>query len=864
VTTAAPDFISLQAVTYLDLAAGLHRFAVRSDDNFQVTAGPVTGDTNIILGIFDAGGRADAETTFDFLAEAAGLYAFRLVYEEGQGGASLEFYSIDPVTSVRTLINDAAVGSSVKAYRTRAGAPVCAPPQIAVAQPPTNPAFFHPAANGVSFTATAATGNTIAPADIHVTLNGTEISDTLTIGGTPGARTVSFGLTPNRVYTAAIVVTDNNGRSASTTLRFDTFVAGAVKVIEAEDYNYDSLNVFCDLASSGVGGGFDDNAVSPFYFGFRGVPNIDFSDTSALNPVFNSYRVCNEVGTQVTFDAPRPVFVTAGVSDYQVWKMQAGEWLNYTRTFPAGCYSAYLRVSSSTARQLRLDSVGGNPTTASQTTSSLGTFRVPNTGGPTFYQYVALTDTFGNPIALSLAGVQTLRLTSVDANDDVQPNFLVFAPAGSALPPTIVSISPAPGAVGVTVNAAVSINVVNGCTAVQSTRLFVDGNEVTADATITPGALGETISYLSPKFFQTGSVHTVKLLLLDNAVSPNTVSNQWTFSVTPYGLGAATNVNFAAGAGNSAGNPVAPVPAGYVQDIGDPYGNRGNGFSYGWDRNIVADGRYRQAVNSPDLRYDTFMHMIKATPPAIWEIAVPNGPYQFHVVGGDPANLDSVIQYDIEGTITGAYTPAAPNNWGEFTGTCTVTDGRLTVKSGPSSQTTANNNKICFIDITPLNVAIAPTVSRQPQSQSVSCGSSVSFVVCIRGTGPLNYQWFKGATAITGATNDTLTLNNVQSSDAGSYHASVSNSANSTTSLDATLTVTDPIAATLSIALAGPNVIISWPISCTTYSLEGTPVLPAVTWSPVAPPAAIVPGAGSYHATIPIGGSNTFFRLRFP
>src|ERR1051325_10112802 len=112
------------------------------------------------------------------------------------------------------------------------------------------------------------------------------------------------------------------------------------------------------------------------------------------------------------------------------------------------------------------------------------------------------------------------------------------------------------------------------------------------------------------------------------------------------------NVNFAAGTGNSAGNPVAPVPPGYVQDIGEVYGDRGNGYSYGWDRNLVPDGRYRQAANSPDLRYDTFVHLIKATPPAIWNIAVPSGFYKVHIVAGDPANTDSVFQFVVEGTLT--------------------------------------------------------------------------------------------------------------------------------------------------------------------------------------------------------------------
>ena len=81
-------------------------------------------------------------------------------------------------------------------------------------------------------------------------------------------------------------------------------------------------------------------------------------------------------------------------------------------------------------------------------------------------------------------------------------------------------------------------------------------------------------------------------------------------SVTTPSFG--VHVNFAAGTGNSAGNPVAPIPQGYVQDIGNLYGDQGNGLTYGWDRNIVADGRYRQFANSPDLRYDTFMHMIKS------------------------------------------------------------------------------------------------------------------------------------------------------------------------------------------------------------------------------------------------------------
>ena len=164
-------------------------------------------------------------------------------------------------------------------------------------------------------------------------------------------------------------------------------------------------------------------------------------------------------------------------------------------------------------------------------------------------------------------------------------------------------------------------------------------------------------------------------------------------------------------------NPPAPIPPGYAQDVGLPYGDRGNGFSYGWYRSgapvdIQADGRYRQAANSPDLRYDTFMHLIKAIPPADWEIMVPNGDYCVHIVAGDPANTDSVFQFDVEGVLTPTVTPNGPGsvfgNFADFTVGAAVTDGLLTIKSGPNSQTTANNNKIAFVDIYP---ATRPTLS---------------------------------------------------------------------------------------------------------------------------------------------------------
>jgi hypothetical protein len=86
-----------------------------------------------------------------------------------------------------------------------------------------------------------------------------------------------------------------------------------------------------------------------------------------------------------------------------------------------------------------------------------------------------------------------------------------------------------------------------------------------------------------------------------------------------------------------------------------------------------------------------------AYPDGIWEIAVINGTYRVRVVSGDPGTFDSVFRTTVEGVLTVSGTPTTSTRWIEGTQTVTVTDGRLTIRSGSG----ASNNKICFVDITP-------------------------------------------------------------------------------------------------------------------------------------------------------------------
>ena len=181
------------------------------------------------------------------------------------------------------------------------------------------------------------------------------------------------------------------------------------------------------------------------------------------------------------------------------------------------------------------------------------------------------------------------------------------------------------------------------------------------------------------------------------------------------------NVNFAS-LDFGDGVPGYPI-AGYLDDYGDVYDDRGNGYTYGWLEDNWINARFRDAGNSPDARYDTLTHLQRTSEgqgggDMVWEVAVPNGPYQVHIVAGDPTATDNMLQFNVETRITQAKQPSvAAGNWVEFLQECTVADGRLTIRSGPQ----ASNNKICFVDI--LTAAVEPVEPPQITSISLSGGN---------------------------------------------------------------------------------------------------------------------------------------------
>ncbi len=84
---------------------------------------------------------------------------------------------------------------------------------------------------------------------------------------------------------------------------------------------------------------------------------------------------------------------------------------------------------------------------------------------------------------------------------------------------------------------------------------------------------------------------------------------------------------------------------------------------------------------------------------------------------------------------------------------------------------------------------IDPLLTSQPVNQFTNAGQSVSFSVTALGTQPLYYRWRQNGVELTGATSSTLTLTNLQATNAGNYDVVVTNAFGSVTSAVAVLTL---------------------------------------------------------------------------
>ncbi len=218
--------------TWLYLPAGVYTMGVSSDDGFSVKNGKTPADvTGQLLGEFE-GGRGAANTLFTVVAPTSGFYPFRLLYEEGGGGADCEWFTVS--NGVIQLIND--YTNIVQAY------------QVASAYPPVVSGVLPTIGAGILGGTTAADGagplvvqvvdgNPATVSSVKLTLNGKSITPTVTkTNGLTYLYYTTAPVTPTflgGLNTVSAVITDSANHITTNTWRFNATSVGVFSAANA-------------------------------------------------------------------------------------------------------------------------------------------------------------------------------------------------------------------------------------------------------------------------------------------------------------------------------------------------------------------------------------------------------------------------------------------------------------------------------------------------------------------------------------------------------------------------------------------------------------------------------------------------------
>ncbi len=227
----------------------------------------------------------------------------------------------------------------------------------------------------------------------------------------------------------------DNGTPAQSQTNKATFTVSAVLgtsgqfLIEAEDFNHDSGQAVAGASTMPYKGG--------AYANLGATLDVDYHDTDARDsqPYRGGFAVGQNVNHDQQTDAGTLDVARADgwdmTANYKIGWVGAGDWFNYTRTFPANSYEVWAALSHDPTDGLRgsLDQVTGDPTKTNQTVVSLGTFNAPTSGAWGTDNLVQMKDSSGNVAVVSLSGVQTVRFDGDSGDYD----YLLFVPGAAQI-----------------------------------------------------------------------------------------------------------------------------------------------------------------------------------------------------------------------------------------------------------------------------------------------------------------------------------------------------------------------------------------------------------------------------------------------
>jgi hypothetical protein len=410
----------------LDLAVGTYHMGVNSDDGFRL----IVGDGKeaytfpVVCGEFSGGRGADnwGFSRFSVKITQAGLYPFRLVFEEGGGGNNVEWFQVvqdyRPDQMGKLLINDTMTSASaIKAYQYPINS--------------TGPTYVKSFAPGRSSLDSAGSVGRAGP--------DATVKAVLVDGSTPvTAEMVSMKINDAAVTPVVVKVGTENrvsykpaaGFAAGSTNKVDltfgdrtvswTFVVGLPATptfwIEAADFDYNGGQTKAEASVMPYMGG--------AYAGLGATAGTDYkAPFESSNPY---YRYPSDVRVPFSFANDRDRGGGEVNVNFRIGWMGSSQWFNYTRDIPAGKYNVYAAIGHGDVNA----NIGGNLATVSGGTETvIGAFSGLAPGGWGNNALLPLKDAASTNtiVALDLGGTQTFRYN--DRNGDW--DFMLFVPATS-------------------------------------------------------------------------------------------------------------------------------------------------------------------------------------------------------------------------------------------------------------------------------------------------------------------------------------------------------------------------------------------------------------------------------------------------
>lgn len=322
--------------------------------------------------------------------------------------------------------------------------------------------------NSFNFTVGAANGAGIPQTGITLILNGQNVTSGVNFTGGTNAWTGSIPIYSNMLYTATLNVVNASGLSSSFAFTFDTFNINNFQ-FEANDYDFSTNN-----GTTWISGLFIDNPIpsadttanltghltntSFFDYPADGIPSsLNASNGASAQQGIDVYfqTVTGEqvayrndlMGSQPATDYVRPKFVAAqshfsdpNIGLFNIGWTSTGDWENYTRTYPAGKFTIWGRLSGNSAWSgSQMAIVTGGLGTANQTSNVLGSFADPNAAGWQTYHWIPCVDAGGTPVSVTLGGKATLKFI---CGGGINEEFYMLVPFEPSTVPTFVSSYP--------------------------------------------------------------------------------------------------------------------------------------------------------------------------------------------------------------------------------------------------------------------------------------------------------------------------------------------------------------------------------------------------------------------------------------